>query len=165
MLTNHLRDAALRYADQGWPVFPCEPNGKAPLTPNGFHDATTDSATVAQWWSQWPDANIATVPGRCGCVVFDIDGVDGEAAARRLGLLAEPTLTVTTGRQLTTGSKRGRHLWFTHPGGHIGNRELVPQLEVRADNGYVMLPPSIHPNREVYQWHGKLNELKPLPPE
>jgi hypothetical protein len=39
---NPLLKSALEYAAKGWPVFPCEPQGRKPLTPNGFKDATTD---------------------------------------------------------------------------------------------------------------------------
>ena len=45
-------DAALRYAAKGWPVFPC--HGKIPLTPHGFHDASTDAATIEAWWRKIP---------------------------------------------------------------------------------------------------------------
>jgi hypothetical protein len=148
-------ELAARYAANGWPVFPVQPRGKEPLTLTGFKAATTDAAQVSKWWSIWPDANVACVPGQTGHIVIDIDGPEGEAAARALGLLSEPTLTVTTAR--------GRHLWFKHPGGTIGNVPLADHLDVRGDAGYVLLPPSVHPTGAVYRWHGKLDEALPLP--
>src|SRR5439155_22631730 len=101
-------------------------------------------------------ANIGFVPGRAGLLVLDPDGPEGEAAAQALGLLSEPTTQVQTAR--------GRHLYFQHPGGHIGNAPLAPHLDVRADDGYVLLPPSIPPSGVRYRWGSKLEELKPLPP-
>jgi hypothetical protein len=50
--------AALGYARHGWHVMPVEPGGKKPQTRHGQMDATTDTAQIAQWWRQWPDANI-----------------------------------------------------------------------------------------------------------
>src|SRR6266566_5606050 len=85
MGTTDLAEMALRYARQGWPIFPVKPHDKQPLTFDGFKSATTDEATITKWWTTWPDANIATVPGRCGMVVLDLDGPEGEGAAQQLG--------------------------------------------------------------------------------
>jgi hypothetical protein len=117
-MTTRLAQAAARYAEQGWPVFPCKPMGKAPLTENGFGDATRDGATIEKWWRTTPEANIALVPAAAGFLVFDLDGPEGEDTARQLGLLSEPTLTARTGR--------GRHLYFRHPGFPVGNMTLGP---------------------------------------
>jgi hypothetical protein len=150
-------ELAAQYAAHGWPIFPVKPGGKDPLTFTGFKAATTDAAQIVKWFTTWPEANVACVPGQTGHVVIDIDGPEGEAAAQALGLLSEPTPTVTTAR--------GRHLWFKHPGGHIGNTPLAPHLDVRGDDGYVLLPPSVHPSGAVYCWHGKITEALPLPPD
>ena len=97
-----LPEAAVAYANAGWPVFPLSLRGKLPLTKNGFRDASSDPAIVRNRWGRWPTVNIGFVPGRVGLLVVDIDGAEGEASASRLGLFAEPTLEVQTGR--------GRHL-------------------------------------------------------
>ena len=72
MTPNGLLMAALRYAELGYPVFPCVPGGKAPLTEHGFHDATVDPEQIERWWTQHPSANIG-IPTE-GLVVIDIDG-------------------------------------------------------------------------------------------
>jgi len=154
-----LAHAALAYAGQGFHVFPIIPRQKLPLTPTGFKDATADRPTVTAWWTRWPGANIGCVPGRNGYVVIDVDGPVGDAAAERLGLLAEPTLETITGRP-----DGGRHRWYRHPGGHIGNADLAPKLNVRADKGYVLLPPSVHPDGPIYRWQGRLEDVATLPP-
>jgi hypothetical protein len=150
---NALLDAALEYARHNWPVFPCR--AKLPLTANGFHDATTDPAQIRAWWTEHRGANIGLTPGRARLLVIDIDGPDGERLAQQLGLFSEPTLTVVT--------TRGRHLYWRHPGGHVGNRKLGKILDVRADSGYVLLPPSLHPSGHRYYWIGSVAEILPMP--
>ena len=45
-----LLEAALSYATLNWRVFPCEKDGKRPLTKNGYKDATTDQIVIGNWW-------------------------------------------------------------------------------------------------------------------
>jgi putative DNA primase/helicase len=139
----------------GWAVFPCRPHEKQPWTPNGFKDATTDEEQVARWCQEKPNANVAVATGTVsGLVVLDVDtkeGRDGEATLQaleaRLGPLPE------TVEQLTGGG--GRQLFYRHPGGLIQSNvgKLGAGVDVRADGGYVIAPPSIHPDtRRPYQW-------------
>ena len=82
--------AALDYAQRGWPVLPlCWPGpqgdcgcgrghppdqvGKAPLTPHGVKDATTDPDTIRTWWRKWPKANIGIALEPAGLLVLDLD--------------------------------------------------------------------------------------------
>lgn len=156
-----LARAALRYAEAGWYVFPLTPRAKTPIIRGGrgFLEATCDVDQVRRWWAEWPDANIGLWPGRSGLVVVDIDGPEGETAARDLGAVSEPTLVATTGR-----AGGGRHLYFRHPGETVPNAVLAPKLDIRGDAGYVVIPPSIHPSGVPYRWHGKLAEVRDLPP-
>src|SRR3954452_16216919 len=90
-----LAAAALRYANLGIPVFPCVPGGKRPLTPNGFHDATSSARTVNDWWRRTPEANIGLPTGAAtGVLVVDVDvhaggsGFDAFERARSADLAA-----------------------------------------------------------------------------
>src|SRR6266516_1813825 len=141
-----LAGAALAYAAHGWLVFPLRPQAKEPLTAHGFKDATADATQLERWWRETPDANIGLHPGPSGLVVLDVDGAEGRAVATPLGLFSEPTLAVLTGRA------GGVHLYYEHPGFPISNRPLAPHLDVRADEGYVVVPPSIHPSGARYCW-------------
>lgn len=139
--------AALYYAqDLGWAVFPLRPADKVPLTAHGLKDATTDPERITAWWTDHPTANIAVATGEIsGVVVVDIDGPDGERALAALGSMP-PTPVSNTGK--------GRHLVFRRPPDGLRNSagKLGPQLDVRGDGGYVVVPPSVHPSGSVYAW-------------
>jgi hypothetical protein len=66
-------------------VFPLLPRSKAPMTPNGFQQATTDLAKVRAWWRRKPDCNIGIATGApAGFWVLDVDGEGAEAALAAL---------------------------------------------------------------------------------
>lgn len=131
---------ALAYAAQGIPVFPCQPLAKTPITPNGFHDASTDTARIERWWSRTPAANIAMPTGAPGFDVLDVDvRTDGSGwvafhQARRAGLTDGWLRVVST-------PSGGLHLHY--PGTDQRNGSLRGlHLDFRGDGGYVLLPPS-----------------------
>jgi len=136
--------AAQRYAAvHEWPVFPSGHN-KAPLTPNGHHDATTDREQIRRWWAKFPHAFIGVPTGAAsGFFVIDIDmknGKDGEAALRELA--AGRPLPKTVEDVTRTG---GRHILFRMPpGADVRNSEgkLGVGLDVRGTGGYIVVPPS-----------------------
>lgn len=130
------------YANSGLFVFPLVPRGKTPITPNGFKDATDDPDMVNHWWTVNPNANIGLDCGRSKLVVIDIDPRNGGEQSFRqfqkdLGRPLEKTVVVRTGGG-------GMHIWFAgfRPKGKFPK---YPGIDVQADGGYVILPPSIHP--------------------
>lgn len=156
---GEILDAALAYAARDLPVFPCEHAGKRPITRNGFKDATTDPATIRRWWLQYPDANIGVPTGAVsGLVVLDADGGDGLTELKALGTPATTWLARTG---------RGYHQFFRHPGAgvKIGSRRFRPDLDVKADGGYVIIAPSVHVSGRRYEWLTPPNgmALAPLP--
>jgi Bifunctional DNA primase/polymerase, N-terminal len=155
-------DAALRYAERGWHVFPVERRGKRPVTAHGLHDASSDVATVSSWWASYPAANVGIRTGNVSSlVVVDVDGETGMSSIK--ALIAEhgrfPAAWVRTG-------SGGWHAYFAHPVLEIRNSagKLGAGLDVRGDGGYVVAPPSIHPCGGTYQWHaGEPGHLDQLP--
>jgi hypothetical protein len=139
-----LAAAATRYANLGIPVFPCVPGGKQPLTPHGFHDATSSARVVHQWWQRTPDANIGLpTGGSTGILVVDVDvhsGGGGFAAferARREGLADSWGWLVRT-------PSGGIHAYFPATAGQEQRSWQIPSVHVdfRGDGGYVIAPPS-----------------------
>lgn len=155
-------DWALYYADVlGWRVLPVKAGAKRPLTPNGFKDATTDTARIREWWKRWPKAGVGVVCEEGGPAVLDLDrhgDTDGPGVARRLYGL-EPG---ADGPASHTGGG-GYHCFYAHPGGDLksrtGNAAIAAGVELKA-SGYVIVPPSGHPSGKTYEW---LEEPKPGP--
>lgn len=142
--------AALGYARRGWPVFPVQPGGKAPLVAHGLHDATRDPAEIAASWSRCPDAGVAIRTGAVsGLVVLDVDGDDGHDRLHELER-AHGELPRTASVHTPRG---GQHLYFQHPGHEVRNSasRLGPALDVRGDGGYVVAPPSRGANGRRYE--------------
>jgi len=118
-LTESLLSGALKLAERGYPVFPCKPQGKKPLTLNGFKDATTNQLQIRTWWKEWPEANVAVPTGMKTFHVLDIDqkeGIDGEAA---LSALEKDHEKLPDTVEVITGSG-GRHLYFEYKDGILG---------------------------------------------
>jgi hypothetical protein len=140
--------AALRYAQAGWPVFPCLPGEKAPATQHGFLDATADPDKITWWWSRNPGRNVAIATGTPGPDVLDVDvhkQGSGFAAFNRLhheGLLDGASAYIRT-------PSGGLHAYFT--GSEQGNGRLPRHhLDFRSKGGYVVAPPS-HVNGRHYE--------------
>ena len=147
---TRLLNAALRYSQRRWAVFPCRPRAKVPATPHGCKDATHDVEQVRRWWTDTPDANIGVATGApSGIFVVDFDGDDGRATARDW---------IAMGRSLKALWQRtpsgGYHAVFTMPNVELPNsaRKLGAGVDTRGDGGYILAAPSVHPNGGRYEW-------------
>jgi hypothetical protein len=136
--------AALRYAELGYPVFPCVPGGKAPATPHGFLDATTDPGQIETWWTARPEANIGMPTA--GLLVVDVDGVDNPWPGESVEGLSGCPVSLTP--------RGGRHYIFRQPAGKSWSStasRIAPMVDTRANGGYIVLPPSVV-GRKTYRW-------------
>lgn len=145
---------AIRLGEHGFHIFPvrvpingycscgkatCDSPGKHPHIKGFLQLATTNTARIASWWSQWPDANIGIVCGH-GLIVIDIDGKEGEA------WIAEREMPIT----LSATSGRGRHLYYR--GSATGGIDIAPKVDLLGSGRYVVAPPSLHPSGVRYEW-------------
>ncbi len=151
--TDFMKDEALRLAAQGWRVFPVAPGSKSPFQgTRGVLDATTDANQIRSWWDAIPEANIGIACGGPSRIVaVDVDTKSG-GPDTLIKLQHEHGPLPATVRALTpTG---GFHLLFRLPVGvTLGNRTSAwPGVDIRADRGYVVAPPSVHPNGGQYRW-------------
>lgn len=156
MTMESMKDQALQYARLGLAVFPIRPRSKQPLTPHGFKDASKELQQIEEWWNRWPAANIGIATGQVsgGLVVIDLDvdkdkGIDGRVTLREWeavhGKLPDETWLAITGR--------GGYHYFYRDTATVKNRAgLYEGIDIRGDGGYIVAPPSIHPNGHAYEW-------------
>lgn len=154
-MASEFYEAAITYIKQGFAVIPLEVRGKRPLTTHGVKDATLDPVVVQSWWDKWKNANVGIATGQISgglCVIdMDIDenkGLDGWKSLRdwqdKHGIIA-PSWLCKTGRG-------GYHYYFISNEPVQNRVAVIPGVDVRGDGGYVVAPPSIHPNGTAYEW-------------
>lgn len=158
---NTMMESALHYAEAGLAVFPLKAQGKEPITKNGLKDATTDHDTIIAMWTKYPYANIGMACGQQsgGIIVIDVDtdeeaGKDGFRSLQRWekqhGAIPDTANTIT--------GRGGNHFLFRTSGDTRSRVACEEDVDIRADGGYIVLPPSVHPNGKQYQWEYELDE-------
>lgn len=164
--SNIMMRSALVYAERlGWAVFPvhsmhngrcscfkskCGSPGKHPRTINGLKEATKDRAIIIEWWTKWPNANIAVATGEISSFfALDIDlKTDGPASLEDMvSGYGELPHTV----EAVTGSG-GSHYLFKHEQGIRNLGGMESGIDVRGDGGYIVVTPSNHESGGTYQW-------------
>ncbi|GGK09578.1 hypothetical protein GCM10010123_44330 [Pilimelia anulata] len=166
MTGTPLLAAALDYAGRGWPVFllgrrkrpvgncrRCRGAGPGHdrtacgcLTCHGPYAATVDPDRIAALFTAVPGGLLALATGAgAGLVVADIDP--------RHGGRVDPTLMFPTAHAVTGSG--GLHLYYRHPGVPVLNSQsrVAAGVDIRGEGGYVVAPPSIHPDTgRPYRW-------------
>ena len=159
MIPAAFGEAALAYAERGWPVIALAPRSKQPLIATrdggrGVHDATTDPTLIARWWARCPDANIGLAAGAAfWCLDADYGGWEASApdgATSMAALVRRYGRLPPTVQQLTGG---GGWQFLFQPDARIGNGvRFLDGLDTRGAGGYIAAPPSIHPSGRAYHW-------------
>jgi hypothetical protein len=159
-------DAALLYAELGYRIFPVLPGGKFPAITGWPEQATANEDIIRQWWFENPEYNIGLLT--TGLLVIDIDRHQGQenpwphTPERSMELAVSPMAVTPRG---------GRHHIFRQPepGGYrCSTSKVAPNVDVRADRGFIVVAPS---NTEAgeYQWINDGLDVSPrelpLPPK
>jgi len=132
----------------------CRSAGKHPipaLTPRGVKNATTDPKQIRRWFAKEPHANLAwAMGGPLRLIGVDVDPrSEGDASLCDLveahGDAWLETFTVRTG-------SLGNHFVFRLPEGVEPHRaKLAPGIDLKADGGYLVAPPSVHASGRRYE--------------
>lgn len=143
-----LEDTALAYAASDLSIFPVEARGKRPLIRGWQDKATCDEKQIRSWWEKWPDANIGLHVGKAGLAVIDVDPRNGGNESLKR-LIDEHGRQWISSIQVRTGGG-GQHFYCALPAGANVPASLAQGIDLKHGNGYVLLPPSIHPNGTPY---------------
>jgi hypothetical protein len=165
----------MQYLNLGWNIFPlhypkenglcscnklnCSSPAKHPLTLHGFKDATIDIKQIKEWIKQYPNANWGIRTGKeSNIVVLDVDVKKGGNESLIKNKYSNPiTFTVSTGN--------GYHCYFELPKDieWASGVNILTGVDIRANNGYVVAPPSKHINGSTYEIF--CNEKLAYPPD
>ncbi len=142
-MSRETKAAAVSYHREGWSPIPTKHRSKEPslaqLAPYLRRRASTEELNA---WS-WDGVGLVTGPVS-GILVLDVDGPEGEAALKKHGHPITPMARTASG---------GLHLYFRHPDAEVRTGiRVAPGLDVKAQGGYVVAPPSLGPNGRAYEW-------------
>lgn len=141
---------ACEYVDNGWSVLPVKPEEKRPYMTNWLQYTRTraNKQTVVNWFNSLVGAGIGVVTGRVSnMVVLDVES-DCPYSIEDI-LRKYPTQMYSR-----TGSG-GYHLFYQYPTNvpRVANRVgIFERADLRADGGFIVLPPTIHPSGGRYEW-------------
>lgn len=156
MTGSRMARAAQYYAGKlGWKVFPLAPRSKVPAIKGGRGclDASDDPDQILEWWAATPDANVGLATGPAsGFWVLDVDPRSGgdislDQLTQSNGSLPDTVLGLTGGG--------GQHFLFQL---HVSLdaikwKSIAQGLDAKGHNGYIVAPPSVHPETgREYAW-------------
>ena len=157
---NELRDEAIKLGRAGFRLLPLKPRDKTPHIHGGCTNATSNHDDIAEWWTEHPQDNIGIACGY-GLIVIDLDvhperGEDGEETLHdwesEHGELPE-TVTAETG-------SGGKHIYYRVTDNISNSTNADLGIDIRAEGGYVVAPPSIHPSGNLYTWENSPDETE-----
>jgi Trp operon repressor len=133
---------ALKLAQLGWSLIPLKPYSKEPLVPwKALQQRRLTEPELTELFERNPLANVGIITGKVSqLLVLDADAPD---VVKHLSIPETPIAETA----------RGRHYYFHLPNAHIRSVAGIAEgLDIRADGGYVVSPPSTHPSGKRYEW-------------
>jgi hypothetical protein len=158
LTTTPFKTFANAYLQRGWFIFPLRPNGKEPVTPNGFKDASNDPEVIENWIRRYPNSNIGIATEASHLIVIDCDASKGETPPTpwnqpgiKEGVDVFLTAIEESGHQFDFNTftvstpNNGWHYYFQDQGAPIQSRANVSGLwrvDIRSKGGYIVAPGS-----------------------
>lgn len=141
---------ALEYLKAGLCVLPVHPFSKRPCMSN-WQKYITQRPTeeeVTKWFTALSGVGIGVVTGKIsGLVVLDID--------TRYEENVEALFDKYPTNLIARSGSGGYHLYYRYPDkvNHIPNAvNIIEGVDLRADGGFIVLPPTVHASGKAYEW-------------
>ncbi|MCX5784346.1 MAG: bifunctional DNA primase/polymerase [Elusimicrobia bacterium] len=154
---NDLTDFVEKYLALGMAIIPIRQSTKIPLVKwKSFMEEAPSEVQVYKWFKKFPAANIAALMGRVSGNILSID-VDfrngGENSMKNLEL--PETFTSRTGGG-------GYHFLYRSHFTYQKKIGIFPGIDLIAEGGYCVMPPSLHNSGNRYEIHKDL-PIRPAP--
>lgn len=154
---------ARAYVAMGFSVIPIQYKGKKPSIPSWkkYQSELPTDAELREWFPDGKKMNIGIVTGAISGITvvdFDTEEAISDAEARE---------SLTCGPIVNTS--KGLHAYCKYVDGHrnLQDKAGLPGIDIRAEGGYVVAPPSVHESGYVYalmECHG-FDQPLPIVPE
>lgn len=145
-----VNEQAAEYVDSGWSVLPVRPEEKRPFMTNWLQYTKTKApkAMVETWFNHLTGAGVGVVTGRISnMIVLDIES--------NCPYPIEELLKKYPTQMVAKSGGGGYHLFYQYPTSQlrVSNRvRIFEGADLRADGGFIVLPPTMHPSGNRYEW-------------
>lgn len=148
-------DIAKNYLKLGMSVIPGIPGRKNYYVPwEDYQKRLPNETEINNWWSKYPNANIGIVTGIIsGLAVID---VDDESEKEQIEKYIPDNLVFP----IATTPRGGQHWYFKCLDSTIKSVAPIPgfkKVDVRANGGVIIAPPSVGANGKIYKWQDNLS--------
>lgn len=147
------------YCQKRWKIIPLKNGTKEPAISNWKNLATDNFETIMRWEKQFDKPGWGLYAEGSGLIIVDTDlKHDGPNEFKKLTKEMGDISTLTS----NTGGGGNHYIYaFKNKKGKIKGF-ITKGIDIKF-NGYIVLPPSIHPNGNFYEWQNFDLEVRELP--
>ncbi|MFH2034137.1 MAG: bifunctional DNA primase/polymerase [Candidatus Margulisiibacteriota bacterium] len=151
-------NAAEAYLERGLAVIPVNSEKRPYIKWTKYQTEKPTQGDIGRWWRKWPEAMIGIITGNL-TNLFVLDCDSDERYAYVQSFFPESFMT-----PVSQTPRPGYHLYFSMPEENLTIAAGVkPDLDFRANGGYIIAPPSSANGNKHYQWLVDIKEISPQP--
>lgn len=145
-----MNELVKEYVNSGWSILPVKPDEKRPYMTNWLQYMHTKATPnqVENWFNNLAGAGVGVVTGKISnIIVLDVENYCKTPIEELLKRY--PT------QLIARSGSGGWHLYYQYPNNvpKVSNRVgIFEGADLRGDGGFIVLPPTRHPNGGLYEW-------------